>query len=307
MPTRSPLSRALQALCLLGSTGVVLAQDIEPRRWTPFPSGSNVAGLAYSYSTGDIDFDPVLAITDAEVDLHTAVATYVRAIGLWGKAARLDVRVPYQDAHWEGLLDGAPASRRRQGFADPLLRLSMNLSGPPTGSREELQRFRATHASYTILGIALGLQLPLGEYQEEKLLNLGQNRFRLRPQVGVLHERGPWSGEITASTSFFTDNDEFFGDSTLEQDPLHDVQAHVVRELGARWWAAAGAAYAWDGASTLDGADKDDEKGDLLFGLSLGCPLGQRQSLRVGYVGTRTQEDTGTDSDGLFLSWTMLF
>ncbi|WP_417866104.1 hypothetical protein [Xanthomarina gelatinilytica] len=36
------------------------SQDIEPRRWSSMPLGTNVVGVGLSHVFGDIDFDPLL-------------------------------------------------------------------------------------------------------------------------------------------------------------------------------------------------------------------------------------------------------
>ena len=46
----------------------VHAQDVEPRRWTTLPVGMNVVGAGYVRSDGDVFFDPVFQVEDAEVD-----------------------------------------------------------------------------------------------------------------------------------------------------------------------------------------------------------------------------------------------
>jgi hypothetical protein len=51
--------------------------------------------------------------------------------------------------------------------------------------------------------------VPLGEYEEDKLVNLGTNRFTIRPQLGLEHWQGNWVFEVTGSIWFFTDNDDF--------------------------------------------------------------------------------------------------
>ncbi len=49
---------------------VSFAQDTEPRRWAQTPTGVNFAGIGYSYTDGDIIFDPLLQIEDAVFYLH---------------------------------------------------------------------------------------------------------------------------------------------------------------------------------------------------------------------------------------------
>ncbi|MGI9248216.1 MAG: hypothetical protein ACR2QI_04335, partial [Woeseiaceae bacterium] len=51
--------------------GSAFGQDLEPRRWTPLPPGTDVVGAGYIATNGDIFFDPVLLVEDAEVDVDT--------------------------------------------------------------------------------------------------------------------------------------------------------------------------------------------------------------------------------------------
>jgi len=266
-----------------------------------------VLGVGYVYTVGDILFDPVLTIEDAEVEQQALIVSYVRSFGVLGKIARLDVTVPQMNAQWDGLLGGSPVSRERQGLGDPRIRLSLNLTGPPAAKPKEFREYLASHPVYTVLGVGLAVNLPLGDYEDDKLLNLGQNRFVIRPQLGVLHRRGPWSWELTASTFFQTSNDDFFMGTELDQDPLYAVQAHSVRTFGAGWWASLGAAYGWEGESRIDGVNKDDEKRIVLFGASIGLPVGRNQGVRVGYLGGRTHGDTGVNTDSLLISWSFRF
>ena len=96
-------------------------------------------------------------------------------------------------------------------MGDPRLRLSVNFIGAPALRGKEFQAYRASHSINTVVGAALAVTLPLGEYEQEKLLNLGENRFIIRPQLGFVHTRGRWSYELTGSVFLYTDNDEFLG------------------------------------------------------------------------------------------------
>jgi hypothetical protein len=304
--SRGTLLGAAACLWLL-SSGVAAAQDVEPRRWTPFPVGTNVLGIGYAYGEGDIFFDPVLRIDDADFRIHSAIASYVHTFEFLEKATRVDAQIPFHYGRWEGSVDGVPRSLRRRGFGDPRIRLSIGLLGPPAMEREEFAEYLARQTSDTTVGLAVAVRLPLGEYKDDTLINLGQNRFRIRPQLGVLHRRGPWSYELTGSTFFFTKNDDFFNGMELEQDPLYAVQAHVVRTFTKGHWVSLGIAYGWAGETQIDGVNKDDEKGNLLLGVSFGFRVGRSQGIAVRYLAGRTRKDTGQDTDGLALSWTMRF
>ena len=148
-------------LAWLAGPRTALAQDLEPRRWAHMPVDSNVVGVTYVYTEGDLLLDPVLEIQDARVEVSTLLTTYTHAFDLSGKTGRLDVTVPFQEARWEGLLQGAPASVRRDGFADPWLRLSVNLAGAPALKGEKYLKYRAEHPIHTVVGAAVGVGLPL--------------------------------------------------------------------------------------------------------------------------------------------------
>ncbi|MCJ7538158.1 MAG: hypothetical protein MUO88_00710 [Desulfobacterales bacterium] len=66
------LSKNLCVWCLyvffiLGLPLLCLAQELEPRRWSHLPTGTNFAGGGYSYTEADIFLDPVLRIENVEM------------------------------------------------------------------------------------------------------------------------------------------------------------------------------------------------------------------------------------------------
>ena len=293
-------------LCLL-PIDRARSQDVEPRRWTALPVGVNVIGVAYAYSTGDIAFDPVMLVEDATLDLDTLVVTYARTFGLLGRSARLDMVVPWQHGTWEGVLDGMPARAVRTGLADPQFRLSINLYGAPAAGMEEFKKRAMTQPVNTIVGAGISVSVPLGEYFEDKLLNIGQNRYIIRPQIGVLHTRGLWSYELTGSTFHYTDNDDFFGGNKLEREPVRALQAHIIRVFKPGLWASLSAAYGWRGESTVNGVASDNDKSDYLLALSFGFPVTRSQGVKMVYMRSQTRRITGANLDTLALAWSVRF
>lgn len=294
---------------LLFAAGSVpaLAQDVEARRWTPLPVGTSIVGAGTAYTTGDIAFDPVLNVEGATLNARTWALSFLHAFNALGKSARFDVLLPQQHARWKGLLDGEPREVERRGFADPRIRLAVNFLGPPALDAKALRAYHASHLVYTVAGAALAVDLPLGEYKRDKLLNLGQNRFVIRPQLGVVHRRGAWSYELTGSVAFFTDNTEFNHDQARAQDPLFALQGHIVYTTDTGWWVSVGAAHEWGGESSVDGVRKDDSKRDLLYGISAGLPLGRRSSVKIGFIGSRANKSIGADTDNLALAVSVRF
>jgi len=292
---------------LVSSVHVVIAQDVEPRRWTPIPVGVHVVGIGYAYSTGELLLDPVLQIENAKVNIHAVVAQYVQPFKIGNNLARLDVTVPYAIGHWEGFVAGEPTIVYRNGFADPRVRVSMNFVGPKAMGPKEMQEYMLAHPVSTTFGASLGVTLPLGQYFDDKLINLGQNRFILRPQIGMVHNWRQWSFELTGSAFIYTNNTNFFNGKTRRQSPIYALQTHLIKRFKNRVWASASLAYGSDGKTTIDGEPKDDLRINGLAAFSLGFPILKNQSVKINYLRTQTFKDVGSDTDTFALAWSLVF
>jgi hypothetical protein len=301
--------RAVLVAGLLFAAGAraAVAQEMEPRRWTHLPVGTNIGGLGYIFTDGDVHTDPVTQIDDVEVQMHTALASFHHYFSLADLTARVDVMVPYQSGRWEGLLSGVPTTVRREGLEDPRIRLSVSFAGAPALGAKEFREYYKDQKDHTIVGAALAVRVPLGEYMDDKLINLGENRYSFQAQIGAVHITGPWSFELTGSSTFFTANDEFFGGQRLEQDPLQAVQVHVVRSFDAGFWVSAGSAYGWAGETEIEGVRKHDDRSNLLYGVSVGFSVAATHSFRAGFIRQEALEDIGLDVNHVLLTWAMLF
>lgn len=283
------------------------AQDIEPRRWSHLPIGGNFLGGAYAYTTGDIFLDPVLQIEDAQFDLQTAAAKYIRSFELLGKSARIDFIQAYQSGYWSGMLNGQPAAVERDGWSDTTLRFAVNLLGAPPLSGKEFTDYRAKVASETIVGMGLAVQFPTGEYFEDKLINLGSNRFTFRPQIGLVQNLGKWTMELTAAAWLFTENGEFFNGKQLEQDPVYTVDGNLIYSFRPGLWLSASAGYGGGGESAINGTPGNNRQNNLAWGLGLGVPINRSLGLKFAYIGSRTHASTGFDSDTLSCGFSVMW
>lgn len=282
-------------------------QNLEPRRWTHLPVNSNFIGLGAGNSKGDIYLDHALQIEDGSMDLYFLNAGYIHVFALFGKTARLDVNLPYARGRWEGQRFDLPVSTRRTGFSDPSVRLSWNLLGSPPLQGKEFVSYRAANPVRTIVGIAVELTVPWGEYSPDLLINLGNNRYMLRPQIGVLHSHDRWEFETTASVYIFGRNDDMFGGVVRDQDPLWFLQGHVSYTFTRGIWTDIGAGYGYGGENTIDGIRKHDDGRVSFWAVSLGTPLGPKQSLKLTFARSQTNTRTGSDLDSLIASWSRMF
>lgn len=304
------ISILCQLLILIFSSTIAspcFALDPDPRRWAHLPADANFGGFAYVHTQADIFFDPTFSLEDVEMKLDTVAGKYIRTFEIFNKSTRIDITQAYQEGKWTGLLEGNPAATSRSGLSDTFIRVAINLLGAPPLRGKKFGAYRANTDIETIVGVGLVVRLPTGNYMEDKLINLGQNRFAFRPQFGIMHTRGSWSTELTGEVAFYTKNDEFFNGNTLEQHPLYVIHGHLIHTIAPGHWVSFSLGYDYGGEYTVNGIDKNDTKQDVGLKLSYAYPINRASGLKLSYIGTRTKETTGFDSETLALSLSLLW
>ncbi len=258
---------------------LALSQEIEPRAYSPSPTGATFYALAYAHSTGGILTDPSLPVDDVEAEINSGSAGVGHTFGLFGSLASAAVVLPYVRGHFTGTLDGQPAEATRSGTGDIKIRLSSNLVGNPALSLKEF----AQRKPATIVGASLVISAPTGQYDPDRLINVGTNRWAFKPEIGVSHPIGKWLLEGSVGVWVFGDNDNYFGGRFREQDPLTSIQAHVSYNFRPRLWLALDGTFYDGGNTTIDGVTGQNRQSNSRAGLTISVPVGRRQSLRFNW------------------------
>lgn len=141
--------------------------------------------------------------------------------------------------------------------------------------------------------------------RDDCLINIGNNRWSVRPQLGVVHTRGPGSFELTGSAFTFSDNDSFVDKATLKQKNVYALQTHVVYSFKPGFWGSLSTGYGTGGRICIDDVKTKFEVDNWLWAASLGMPVGKYQSVKLTWLSGRTQNLVGRDSDNLLLSWSL--
>lgn len=271
-PVKAPPSAI--SLAVLGMVLFVCpayGQQLEPLLWSKLPAGANFLGAAYAYSDGNVSFDPGLPIKDVKAQIHDLALRYVRGLRLFGRSGRFEAGGAYRAGDWSGVVEGEFRTAQRDGFGDPNLRLAVNL----------LESDHGSPWVPTVLGLSLSMAPPLGDYERDRLINTGSNRWTFRPQLGLQERRGKWVFELTGSAWFFTDNDRFAGDNLLEQAPLAEIQGHVLYFARPGLWVGLNLGYANGGRTTVNGRAQNTLQQNLRVGLTVSVPIGHRHGVKV--------------------------
>lgn len=282
-------------LALSSHTG---AQEIEPRTYTNAPIGVNFAVVGIGYSDGGISFDPAVPLTNAKLKTDLAAMGYARVLEIGGQSARLELIAPYASVNGTAEYIGQPVSREVSGFGDPKLRLSMNFLGAPALNLKEF----AVYQHDLIIGGSLQVSLPIGQYDPDKLVNIGSNRWYIKPELGISKGLGRWTLEGTTAVTLFGANDDFFGGKRREQAPIYTFQGHLVYGFPSGIWGALTAAYLSGGRSTLDGVRGNDLQQNSRIGATLALPVDRNNSIKI-FANSGVFTRTGTDFDTVGIAW----
>jgi len=294
-----PLGVVLARLASAGAT----AQELVPAAYTPAPVGGNLVVLSTTYNSGDLSFDPSLPIDESSARIRSGAVTYARTLGLFGRSANVTLVAPYVHGDLEGLYLGDQVDVTRSGLGDAGVRVSVNLLGAPAMTPREFASFR----SRTLLGASLALSAPIGEYDSSKLVNIGTNRWGLKPELGFVQIVGHWAFDVYLGGSFFTDNDDFAGGQTREQDPVLSTQAHVRYALRPTLWMAVDGNFWRGGQTTVGGVERDDLQRNSRIGFTVAWQAGRRHGLRFAASrGALTRVGGDFDSFGLSYSYSWL-
>ena len=293
----SLLARLIAVLALACSSVESHAQDLEPRAYVNTPAGLNFLIAGYVYSKGSVGFDPSVPLEDAQVKLNTAVLAYVRTLNLWGWPGKFDVIVPYTWASGSAKLSGELRTREISGFNDPRLRFSVLLYGAPALSLDEFLNYQPD----LIVGTSLEVTPPLGQYNSDRLLNNGTNRWSFKPELGISKTVGPLTLELATGIRFYTDNNDFLDGKTLELSPIYSVQGHLIYSITPGIWLGLDGLYFTGGRSTVDG-DKGQKLENARVGLTLALPIHRYVSVKF-YGSTDVYTKTGTTSNIVGMIW----
>jgi hypothetical protein len=274
------------------------AQDLEPRAYSSVPIGMNFLITGYGYTAGNVVTDPALPLQDAEVEAHAAFIGYARSLDVLGRSGKFAMAVPHAWVSGSAQFAGQPVGRQVTGFGDPLFSFSVNLYGAPALTLEEFQSYQPDW----IIGASVRLGVPLGQYDSDKLLNIGAHRWSVKPEIGVSKTWGDWTLELSPGVVFFTDNDDFFGGKRREQDPIYAFQAHLSYTFRKGMWAAIDGTYYGGGRTTVDGVVDNNLQSNTRLGATFSLPLSQQHSLKF-YGSTGVSTRTGTDFQAVGIAW----
>src|SRR5687767_10703213 len=151
--------RVAGVLCCAWCAKAAFSQELEPRAYSPAPTGVNFVLFAGARSTGEVLTDPSLPVENVEATIDAGVLAYGRTFAVGSHSASLALAVPHVWADLSGDVGEERQSVSRSGIADTKLRLAVNLIGGRAMTPKEF----AQRTPQTTLGASLSIVAPTGE------------------------------------------------------------------------------------------------------------------------------------------------
>ena len=256
--------------------------------------------LAYQHSQGDIVIDPSLHLTGVDSDIDYLQLSYQRTFSLRGRTANMQLSLPFSRGETEGMFEGEFHQRRTSGRGDARARFAINLKGAPSMDAAGFQALRDDPE--TIVGASLLIQAPTGEYEPDKVINLGTNRWSVKPAIGVIWPiHSTWLLEFEIGAWFFGDNDEFLGE-TREQDPILSTEFHLVKRIRRGFWVSLDANFYVGGRTSVGENEQANLQRNSRVGATMVFPIKGKHALR-GSFSTGAVTESGGDFEMLILSY----
>ena len=266
------------ATFILGTSNLYAAGD-GPRVFWAVPVDTNVITPMYFNINSNYGFDDSLIVPNAEFETNIYALMYTRAISVGGNLGSISVIVP--GAKVDASLGNLPALQGdSSGLGDITVMGVLSLMGAPAYAPKDF----ASYTPETIVDLLVAVTAPTGEYDSDKSINLGTNRWSFRVGAPIMHffSTGPGNSttlEVQPSVTFFTQND----DATLEQDPLYRLEAHVTHDFSMMLWGSIDAMYTTGGETTVNGIDKDNSQRSLGLGVSVGAFFSPTMGMTLSY------------------------
>ena len=283
------MNKYLRTLLLAaGLSSMLSAADDGPRMYWNAPVGTNIL-QAYFWTASGNSVTPENSQTSPylDTDINIGVLGYNRIVDVAGHSAIVTAVITGGKASGD-ISNINKDLRSSTGLGDMYLQGVINLFGAPALSAEAF----GTYKQDTVLSLLVGVTAPTGDYERNRTLNLGMNRWNLRVGLPFVQTLGDWiPGEITTleilpSVWFYGDNDDSILGKTLSQDPMYTLEAHITRDITTEVFVSLDYFIQRVGDSTLGGLAYGDAHTSDSLGATIGYMANAQTQLQLRYSST---------------------
>lgn len=231
------------------------AVDVNAGDYTTLPTGTNIGVLYYQHSEMDGYYQNGNKV-NAKSTSDIGITRFIHYTDIWGIRATPQIIIPFGNVRNTSV--GGTSLNDTTDFADPIIASAFWLINQPENG-----------ASGRYLAFTPFIYLPIGQYDKYKVVNLGENRFKVDLQmVWVQPLYNKLSFEFYQDFIWYGNNDKAGnGNQTLSQDTSYQTQINLRYDFNLMQRIALGYATNYGGDQSLDGIDlhQDMQKQQVRF------------------------------------------
>ena len=257
------------------------AQFTDPRNYQNTPVGINQLELAYAYVHSNTSIDTSFIVSGAKFNLNQGLIDYTRYFALLHRLAWAEATIPI--ANLSGSITGTDITGSTTGTGDSAYSAGLLLKGGPALTPKQFANAETT----TSIGLSLSTTAPTGQYDHNKLLNLGSDRWSFKPELAISMPFGPdqrWVFDAYANTYLYTNNDRYRGLEVLRQRALLGLEGHISYTFNNTIWASLDTRYSFLGATNVSGVNQNNSQQNFIVGSELVVSPSSRNSFTFEFA-----------------------
>ncbi len=298
----------------LGCGRPAQAQAYGPRQFWLAPAGTNVFTVSGMYSSSNTVVDTSIIFPNLNVDTYVVVPSYARFFGIGNRLSQVSVAVPYAWANVSLSTANRGVTPSKQGLADSYAHFTMGLVNTPALAPAEFGAYmQKENPPVVVYGLG-AVMPPTGDYQNNRLVNIGTNRWTFRAGLPTTVRLSPnWAPgktstfEILPSVDVYSPNndpafpefalperqrgrrlDQVLGSDQTTQAPMGTLEMHLTHDINKQLWISLDSYSRLGGETSSDGKAADNPQVWTALGATIsGSPWSKaRLSFTAGAVVT---------------------
>jgi hypothetical protein len=267
--------------CLLGvlllCRSTAYAIDLEPGAYTALAPGRNALGLFAVHTERDaryVDGDKLPG--KMSLDTNAIQMRFLHYLEYRGHTVAPGFIASCGQTRAGGDIAALGTAR---GCVDPILGMAFWALNRPAEKR--------------YLAITPYVSVPVGNYDKNKTLNLGENRWKLGVNSGViLPLTGKFLLDLVGDLVWHGENDEYLGNHRLDQDVILNAQIHLRYLISPVTRVSASYLHDWGGETSIDGTVQQNAKYQGRYRIGAAHFLNPEHQLQLE-VGADTHVENG--------------
>lgn len=255
-------------LFILSETAIA----VDPRDALPAPEGTKVLAWYYAYLSGHDKY-----VNGTNTGNNTNI-----------ESTNIIIRPIYYGKNWVMTAYFPWGNKMLTDLTMPAAVQHQNVEGMGDVTLAGGYWFINDRANKNYLIGGLYITAPTGDYHDTKLLNMGNNVWTFRPEIGFAKGWGALCIQPVVGAVFYTDNANYnplgaYGRNvTLKRDPLYYAELHASFNFTPEFWFGTSLYYNNGAQSTANDVKNNDDRKDWTLGFTANYLFNRNISLSIG-------------------------